>query len=182
MYSQLIIKHTSSPSPLSGDWEVGPKIPSFWLWLGICCDELFPGNPSRATLLEQKTLLRILIISHFIHVRALCLTFWWKYGQLLNITRAWKKTTKITLVNKIPGKFRVNNSSRNDDSFAGSSVVKNPPANAGDAGSIPELGRSPGEGTGNPLQYSGKSHRQRSLVGYSPWGRKRVGHDLATKQ
>ena len=36
-------------------------------------------------------------------------------------------------------------------------VVKNPPANAGyirDAGSIPGLGRSPGVGPGNPLQYS----------------------------
>ena len=38
--------------------------------------------------------------------------------------------------------------------FPGSSVVKNPPANAGDAGSIPRLGRSPGEGNGNPLHYS----------------------------
>ena len=28
----------------------------------------------------------------------------------------------------------------------------------------------------------GKSHGQKSLVGYSPWGRKRIGHDLATKQ
>ena len=36
-------------------------------------------------------------------------------------------------------------------------VVKNPPVNAGDvrdAGSVPELGRSPGGGHGNPLQYS----------------------------
>ena len=33
-------------------------------------------------------------------------------------------------------------------------VVKNPPANAGDTGLIPGLGRSPGEGHGNPLQYS----------------------------
>jgi len=33
-------------------------------------------------------------------------------------------------------------------------VVKNPPANAGDAGLIPRLGGSPGEGNGNPLQYS----------------------------
>ena len=33
-------------------------------------------------------------------------------------------------------------------------MVKNPPANAGDAGSIPELGRSFGGGNGNPLQYS----------------------------
>jgi len=33
-------------------------------------------------------------------------------------------------------------------------VVTNPPANAGDMGLIPGLGRSPGEGNGNPLQYS----------------------------
>ena len=33
-------------------------------------------------------------------------------------------------------------------------VVMNLPANAGDMGSIPRLGRSPGEGNGNPLQYS----------------------------
>ena len=38
--------------------------------------------------------------------------------------------------------------------FPGGSVVKNPPANAGDSGLIPGLGRSPGEGNGNPLQYS----------------------------
>ena len=37
--------------------------------------------------------------------------------------------------------------------FPAGSVVKNPPASARDAGSIPELGRSPGEGNGNPLQY-----------------------------
>ena len=36
----------------------------------------------------------------------------------------------------------------------GGSAVKNPPANAGDAGSIPGLERFPGEGSGNPLQYS----------------------------
>ena len=33
-------------------------------------------------------------------------------------------------------------------------VIKNPPANAGDAGLIPGWGRSPGEGNGNPLHYS----------------------------
>ena len=33
-------------------------------------------------------------------------------------------------------------------------VLKNPPTNAGDTGSIPGSGRSPGEGNGNPLQYS----------------------------
>ena len=56
----------------------------------------------------------------------------------------------------------------------GGSLVKNPPANAGDAGSIPGSGRSPAEGRDNPLQYSclEKSHGQRSLAGYSPWDRK----------
>ena len=38
--------------------------------------------------------------------------------------------------------------------FPGGSAVKNPPANAGDVGSIPGSGRSPGEGNGNPLQFS----------------------------
>ena len=60
-------------------------------------------------------------------------------------------------------------------------MVKNLPASAADKrdlGSILGLGSSPGEGNGNPLQYSSleKSHGQRSLVGYSPWGY-RVGHD-----
>ena len=54
--------------------------------------------------------------------------------------------------------------------------VNNPTANAGDAmnaGSIPGSGKSPGGGNGNPLQYS--CLKQRSLVGYSPWGRKEAG-------
>ena len=38
--------------------------------------------------------------------------------------------------------------------FPGGSTVKNPPASAGDTGLIPGLGPSPGEGNGNPLQYS----------------------------
>ena len=52
----------------------------------------------------------------------------------------------------------------------GGSVVKNLPANSGDTGdlgSIPEKGRSPRGGNGNPL-LSGEFHGQRRLVGYSP--------------
>ena len=41
-----------------------------------------------------------------------------------------------------------------DRGFPGGSVVKDPPTNAGEADSIPGLGRCPGEGNGNPLQYS----------------------------
>ena len=56
-------------------------------------------------------------------------------------------------------------------------MAKNLPANAGDirdVGSILGLGRSPGGGHGNPLQYSClEDHMDRgSLEGYSPWGRK----------
>ena len=54
-------------------------------------------------------------------------------------------------------------------------MVKNLPASEGDMGSVPRLRRSPGEG-------NGKCHGQRSLGCYSPWGCKRVGHDLVTKQ
>ena len=50
-------------------------------------------------------------------------------------------------------------------------MVKNPPANAGDTGSIPGSGRSPGEGNGKPtpVVLPGESYGQRSLAGYSPW-------------
>ena len=43
--------------------------------------------------------------------------------------------------------------------------------NVGDLGSIPELGRCPGGGHGNPLQYSAWRIPM-DRVGYSPWGRK----------
>ena len=61
-------------------------------------------------------------------------------------------------------------------------MVKNLPANEGDTDSIPGLGRSSGEGNGNPLQYSCLEN---------PWTEKpgglqstesqRVGHNLVTK-
>ena len=64
------------------------------------------------------------------------------------------------------------------------SVVKNLPANAGDtgdAGSIPGLGRCPGEGNGNPFQYSSLE----KPVDRGPWrqsmGSQRVWHDWATE-
>ena len=50
-------------------------------------------------------------------------------------------------------------------------TVKESACNAGDQGSIPGLGRSPGGKDGKPLQYSSleNPHGQRSLAGYSPW-------------
>ena len=60
--------------------------------------------------------------------------------------------------------------------FPGSSVVKSLPASAGDVDLIPELGRSSGEETGNPLQYSclGNPIDRGGLSGYSPWGHKEL--------
>ena len=68
----------------------------------------------------------------------------------------------------------------------GGSDGKEAACNAGDLSSIPGLKRSPGGGHGNPPQYSclENPHGQRSLVGYSPWGRKEsdTAEQLSTAQ
>ena len=48
--------------------------------------------------------------------------------------------------------------------FPGGSAGKEPTCNVGDQGSIPELGRSPGEGKGSPLQYSGLENSMDHIV------------------
>ena len=53
--------------------------------------------------------------------------------------------------------------------FLGGLDVKESAHNGKDMGWIPGVGRSPGGGNDNPLQYSGASRGQRSLLGYSPW-------------
>ena len=63
-------------------------------------------------------------------------------------------------------------------------MLKNLPASAGDTGSIPDPGRSPWRRKWQPTEVflPGRSHGQRSLVGYSPWGHKRVRQNCGTKQ
>jgi len=82
---------------------------------------------------------------------------WYLPGNIRNIKN------KISITKKTRG-------------FPGSSVVKNPLANAGDAGLNPGSGRFPTGRNGNPLPVFllGKFLGQRSLVGYSPWGRKEL--------
>ena len=67
--------------------------------------------------------------------------------------------------------------------FLGSSEGKVATCNVGDLGLIPGLGRSPGKGHGNPLQYTflENPHGQRSLAGCSPWGCKELDMTEATK-
>ena len=62
-------------------------------------------------------------------------------------------------------------------------MVKNLPANAGDLGLIPGLGRFPGEGNGNPLQYSCLENPiDRGAWRLQSMGFQRVRYDLATKE
>ena len=61
--------------------------------------------------------------------------------------------------------------------FPGGSAGKEPVCNGGDLGSIPGLGRSPGEGKGSPLQYSFRPGEFHGL--YSPWGPKEL--DMADR-
>ena len=62
--------------------------------------------------------------------------------------------------------------------FPCGSAGKESAHNAGDLGSIPGLGRSPGVGHGKAIQYSslGNPHGQRSLAGYSAWSHKVTQH------
>ena len=67
-------------------------------------------------------------------------------------------------------------------SFPNSLVDKSSACNAGDLGSIPGSGRSPGKGNGNPLQYSClENPMDRGAWQATIHGITRVGHDLATK-
>ena len=66
--------------------------------------------------------------------------------------------------------------------FCHISVSEESACNAGDLGSIPGLGRSPGEGNGKPLQYSCLENRMdRGAWQATVHGVARVGHDLVTK-
>ena len=61
-------------------------------------------------------------------------------------------------------------------------MVKNLPANAGDLGSVPGSGRSPGKGNGDPFQYSClESPVDREAWWATLHGFARVRHDLTTK-
>ena len=65
--------------------------------------------------------------------------------------------------------------------FPHSSVDKESVCNAGDPGSVPGLGRSLGEGNGNPLQYSClENPMDRGARQATVYGAVRTGHDLAT--
>ena len=89
--------------------------------------------------------------------------FWrWKIqgGKTKNLRKSLLHKLKYTIIRELKSRWWIcllKISVSNGSGFPGGSVVKNLPANAGDSratGSIPESGRSPGEGNGHPLQYS----------------------------
>ena len=84
------------------------------------------------------------------------------HRSILKVQR-WVKWETGWDTHEIPSTWSKSTCTQNTDSwisrtgFPAGTVVKNPPANAGDArdaGWIPGSGRSPGDGSGNPLQYS----------------------------
>ena len=69
----------------------------------------------------------------------------------LKLCVLWEESRRKCILSTI---YIYINSAANLWGFPGGSMVKNPPASAGDAGLILGLGRSPGGGNGNPFQYS----------------------------
>ena len=64
-------------------------------------------------------------------------------AEMQSVAKSYRGKPKFSLISKGIGVF------------LGGSHSKTSACNVGDLGSIPELGRAPGEGNGNPLQYSG---------------------------
>ena len=88
---------------------------------------------------------------------------WKAEGSLL--IRLYLESTQAFAVT-----FLINTTFSRSLRFPGGSVVKNPPVNAGDAGLILGLGIHPGEGNGNPLQFSylgNPMDKERNLAGYN---------------
>ena len=89
---------------------------------------------------------------------------------------AKRRVNTVKFTHKSSRKYRLRYSDRKG--FPGGSVVKSPPANAGDTDSVPGSGRSPGGGNGNMLQcsclripWTEEPGRQQSM------GSPRVGHN-----
>ena len=84
------------------------------------------------------------LLAHFFWLLSLFLTSMFPYRCFLHLLSTLLAPNSLTLVCS-------DGDLNQDKGFPGGSVVKNPPAIAGDVGSIPGSGRSLGEGNGNPL-------------------------------
>ena len=97
-------------------------------------------------------------------------------GWDLNISPAVSLACSLSAIVQSARTFLVSPTTNhpNHQGFPGGSAGKESPCNAEDLGLIPGLGRSPGGGHGNPLQYSclENLHGQRNLEGCRSWGGK----------
>ena len=75
------------------------------------------------------------------------------------------------------GLQRVRHYLATEQGFPGGSDIKESAFSGGDQGSIPELGRSPEEGNGYPLQYSCQENSMNRGAWLQSMGSQRVGHD-----
>ena len=104
-------------------------------------------HPNIEWLWQPLILLHIFLIFMSFYFHWISSSKMWrrKCPSHLIVVQITKQNQKMALYSVVPSKQM---------GFPAGSVVKNPPANAGELSSIPWSGRSPGEGNGNPLQYS----------------------------
>ena len=97
-----------------------------------------------------------------------------KYSRRWVERRQWRRLLACRGLYSLLARVAIKKKKGRGVVFRGGSVGKESTCNVGDLGPIPGLGRSPGGGYGNPLQYSclENAHGQRSFVGCSPWSRK----------
>ena len=118
--------------------------------------------------LPTCSFLYIPMVHHHILSHTISLTSW-RYHSAL-------KYVIVFLFSSISNSLIQINKHTYIQGFPGGSDGEESVCNAADLGSIPGLGRSPGEGHGNPLQYPclENLHGQRCLADYSPWGLKEL--------
>ena len=85
------------------------------------------------------------ITSHWPHSNSLLLVFLWFPAYQINLFKKAEQIRSLIKIFYLPNEFQ---------GFPSNSAIKNPACNAGDAGSVPGSGRTPGGENGNPLQYS----------------------------
>ena len=167
---------------LGKDWEMpGRGLP----WRCHCCE--FMTYVTNVSCVENLLILGINNLADSVEELKgkesilFLLNDWTSFGYLEN-KHQWSQSLPVRTTQPKPFKEADDSVSTHLKGFSNSSVVKNLPASAGDAGLILGSWRSlEKEWQPTPVFSPGKSHGQRSLVGYRPWGHKRVGHDLVSK-
>ena len=153
LWRQEFIK-TCMESPVQSPlWWLFSSIMRMWglVSQGIFQNTVAPSSPSDSQCLWHHVLSAIsYVFMTQVVFEAMLATI--DSGKLCISSRIWGQPNILNITKK---KFLSQLNSVIDlRGFPGGKVVKNPPTNTGDASSILGLGRSPGEGNGNALQYS----------------------------